>query len=114
MQNIEWKFIPECAPHFGGLWESAGKSMKAHLKCVIGETKLTFEKFATILTKVEACLNSQPLTPLSCDGDTIEPLTPGHFLIGRPMEALPDPPDSYRSISLLRRWHLCQLVVRHF
>ena len=114
MQNIKWKFIPERAPHFGGLWEAAVKSMKAHLKRVIGETKLTFEEFATILTQVEACLNSRPLTPLPCDGDTVEPLTPGHFLIGRPMEALPDHPDSYRSMSLLRRWHLCQLVVRHF
>ena len=113
MQNITWKFIPERTPHFGGLWEAAVKSMKTHLKRVIGETKLTFEEFATILTQVEACLNSRPLTPLP-DGDVVEPLTPGHFLIGRPLEALPDSPNSYRSISLLKRWHLCQHMVRHF
>ena len=114
MQNITWKFIPERAPHFGGLWEAAVKSMKAHLKRVIGETKLTFEEFTTILTQVEACLNSRPLTPLPCNGDTVEPLTPGHFLIGRPLEALPDPPESYRAIYLLKRWHLCQHMIRHF
>ena len=113
-QSITWKFRPERTPHFGGLWEAAVKSMKAHLKRVIGQTKLTFEEFVTILTQVEACLNSRPLTPLLCDGDTVEPLMPGHFLIGRPLEALPDPPASYRSMSLLRRWHLCQLSVRHF
>ena len=84
------------------------------MKRVVGETKLTFEELATILAQVEACLNSRPLVPLPCEGDTIEPLTPGHFLIGRPLEALPDPSASYQSISLLRRWHLCQHITRHF
>ena len=30
------------------------------------------------------------------------------------VEALPDPPASYRSIPLLCRWHLCQTLTRHF
>ena len=65
--------------------------MKSRLKRAIGETKLTFEEFATVLAQIEACLNSRPHAPLPCDGDTVEPLTPGHFLIGRPLEVLPDP-----------------------
>ena len=48
-----------------------------------------------MLTQVEACLNSRPLVSLPCDDDGVEALTPGHFLIGRPMEALPDPLFSY-------------------
>lgn len=37
-----------------------------------------------------------------------------HLLIGRPVEALPDSSYSYQSISLLRHWHMCQNIVRHF
>ena len=113
-QHMQWKFIPEHAPHFGGLWEAAVKSMKTHLKRIVSSVKLTFEEFTTVLTQIEACLNSRPLVPLSCDDDGIDVLTPGHFLIGRPLESLPDPAFSYRSVSLLRRWHLCQNLVRHF
>ena len=113
-QNIDWKFIPERAPHFGGLWEAAVKSMKFHFKRVIADTKLTFEELMTVLTQIESCLNSRPLTPLSCDEDGIEVLTPGHFLVGQPLESIPDPSSSYRSMSLLKRWCLCQSLVRHF
>ena len=112
--NIQWKFIPEHAPHFGGLWEAAVKGMKTHLKRVVGEIKLTFEELTTLLAQVEACLNSRPLTPLSSTEDGIEVLTPGHFLIGQPLEAIPDPSVSYRSISYLIRWHLVQYITRHF
>lgn len=112
-QNIQWRFIPEHAPHFGGLWEAAVKSFKSHLRRVVGNTKLTFEEMVTVLTQVEACLNSRPLVALPLDDDGVEALTPGHFLVGRPLEALPDPALAYRSVSLLSRWHLCQALVRH-
>ena len=114
-KKIEWKFIPERAPHFGGLWEAAVKSTKTHLRRIVSNVRLTYEEFSTVLTQIEACLNSRPSTPLNAsDNDGIQTLTPGHFLIGRPLAALPDPSFSYRSVSLLRRWHLCQNLTRHF
>ena len=79
--------------------------MKRHLRRIVSNVKLTFEEFTTVLTQVEACMNSRPLAPLPDAEDTLEPLTPGHFLIGRPLESLPDLPESYRQLSLLRRWH---------
>lgn len=110
--GIEWRFIPEHAPHFGGLWEAAVKSTKTHLRRVVGEVKLTFEELSTVLAQIEACLNSRPLVPVNTpDEDSIEVLTPGHFLIGQP---LPDPSSSHRPISLLKRWDLCQNLLRHF
>ena len=113
--NIQWKFIPERAPHFGGIWESAVKGVKTHLKRIVSPVRLTFEEFTTVLCQIEACLNSRPLIPMnSPDDDGITVLTPGHFLIGKPLTAIPDPQLSYRSISLLKRWHLCQQLARHF
>ncbi|XP_029168374.1 uncharacterized protein LOC114938560 [Nylanderia fulva] len=90
-QGIRWHFNPPAAPHFGGLWEAAVKFTKFHLRRVIGETTLTFEELSTLLTQIEACLNSRPLQALSDDPDDTSALTPGHFIIGAPLLAVPEP-----------------------
>ena len=99
-KRIQWSFIPEHAQHFGGLWEVAVKSFKTHLQKVVGKSRLTFEQLTTILAQIEACLNSQPITPLLEASDGLDVLTPGHFLIGMPITSLPNSPDSSRSVSL--------------
>ena len=90
------------------------KSTKLHLNQVVGNTKLTFEELTTVLTQIESCLNSRLLAPLPHVEDGIETLTPGHFLIARPVESMPDSPVSYRRVSLLKHWYLCQSIVHHF
>lgn len=86
---INWSFIPPRAPHHGGLWECAVKRAKYHIIRVIGKNHLTFERLSTLFTQVEAAMNSVPLTPLSEDPSDLSCLTPGHFLIGTPLLALP-------------------------
>ena len=63
---------------------------------------------------MESCLISRPLCALPDTDDGVEALTPGHFLISRPLEALPDAAIVYQPSSLLRRWQLCQMLVRQF
>ncbi|XP_024867313.1 uncharacterized protein LOC112451723, partial [Temnothorax curvispinosus] len=52
--GTEWRFNPPCAPHFGGKWEAAVKSVKFHPKRVLGEKVLTYEEMTTITIQIEA------------------------------------------------------------
>ncbi|XP_038117303.1 uncharacterized protein LOC119769345 [Culex quinquefasciatus] len=108
--GIKWVFNPPSAPHRGGLWEAAVKSAKKHLVAVLGSDAATFEELSTVLTQVEACLNSRPLCPLSADPDSYEALTPGHFLVGQPLNLIPEPGVQHLPMNRLDKW---QLVHRH-
>ena len=77
------------------------KSFKHHFKRVVGDVWLNFEELTTTLAQVEACLNMRPLTLMPSPEEGIEVLTPGHFLIGASLEALPNPPDFYLPVPLL-------------
>lgn len=88
--GVRWNFIPSLSPHFGGLWKAAVKSIKGHLRRTLGNALLIFEELVTVLTRVEACLNSRPITPLSTDPSDLNALTPAHFLIGGSLTCLPD------------------------
>lgn len=102
----EWHFNPPSAPHFGGLWEAAVRSMKRLLIRVIGTHIFTYEEFTTILARVEAVLNSRPLTPASTDPHDLECLTPSHFLIGQPLLTVPPRSGPEPARSLTDRWKL--------
>jgi len=112
--QIQFHFLPPAAPQMGGLWERMVRSIKHHLRRVIGNQIFTHEEFCTVATRIEAILNSRPLTPTSADPNEIDCLTPGHFLTGRPLVALPE--EDWKNVpsNRLSRWQLVQSVSQNF
>ncbi|XP_072757717.1 uncharacterized protein [Anoplolepis gracilipes] len=49
--GAQWKYIPPATPHFGGKWETGVKSVKYHLRRVMGNQLLTYEEMTTFLTQ---------------------------------------------------------------
>lgn len=113
-EQINWHFIPANSPHMGGLWESGVKAVKSSLRRSIGDQVLDFLELSTVLIQIEGVLNSRPLTPMSNEVNDLEVLTPGHFLIGRPLTAVPEPDVTSSSNNRLRRWFLTQKITQDF
>ncbi|XP_011861147.1 PREDICTED: uncharacterized protein LOC105558193 [Vollenhovia emeryi] len=112
--GTQWLFNPPAASHFGGKWEAGVKSVKFHLKRVIGDHHLTYEEMSTLLAQVEAVLNSRPISPLTDDPDDIKALTPGHFLIGGALATIPEPSLELENRSHLSRWQLNRQMLESF
>ncbi|XP_055632004.1 uncharacterized protein LOC129771904 [Toxorhynchites rutilus septentrionalis] len=111
---IEWHLIPPSSQHFGGLWEAGVRSAKYHLKRITGTANMNFEQYTIVLTRIEAILNSRPISPISEDPSDLNPLTPGHFLVGHPLTDIAEPDISDRKESKLARWQRYTLMVQHF
>lgn len=109
--GVTWHLNAPAWPSAGGLWEAAVKSTKHHLKRVLGEQKLTFEEFTTLLTQIEACLNSRPLCALT-ENEEDSFLTPGHFLVGGPL--LSPPMTDADEPCIRNRWQLTEKMHREF
>ncbi|XP_029347204.1 uncharacterized protein LOC100569539 [Acyrthosiphon pisum] len=112
--KIQWHFIPPSAPHFGGLWEAAVKSAKRHLLKVISMGLLTYEEMHTLLCRIEAILNSRPISPMSDDPSDLNPLTPAHFLIGGSLTQPAEPDSTGIPLNRVKRWELVKLQSQTF
>ncbi|XP_011686444.1 PREDICTED: uncharacterized protein LOC105449139 [Wasmannia auropunctata] len=113
-QHTVWSFIPPHAPHQGGLWEAAVKAAKRHLARIVGANNLTFEEMQTILCEIEAILNSRPLVPLSSDPNDMSYISPGHFLVGTPLNSFPIRDLNDVNTNVLTRWQVLEQMRQHF
>ena len=103
-EGMQWKHNFPAVPHFGRIWEAVVKSVKHHIKRVVGETKLTFEEMSTLLCRIEACIISRPLLHLSDDHFDLSVLIPANFLIGEESYLFIEPHITEDHVPPLQRW----------
>ncbi|XP_070137047.1 uncharacterized protein [Drosophila bipectinata] len=98
----------------GVLWEAGVKSFKTLFYKSAATRKYTFEELATLLAKIEACLNSRPLAPMSEDPADLLALTPGHFLVAGPLLATVEPEIKGDTNSIINRWEHLKALQQEF
>lgn len=112
--NIVWHKIPAKSPSFGGLWEAGVKSAKFHMKRIIGNKVLNYEELLTVVSQIEAVMNSRPITPLSNDPNDFLALTPSHFLIGDLLTNIPEDDVTKVPENRLNMYRQLTQMVQHF
>jgi hypothetical protein len=59
-------------------------------------------------------MNLTPITTISSDPNDVNPLTPGHFLIGEPISNMPEFNLEHAKVNTLSRWQMIQKIKQHF
>ena len=99
-KGIKWKYNPPSAQHQGGAWERMVRSCKRVFYASLGSRILNDYILNTTRWLVEGSLNARPLTPVSDDPDSLEALTPNHFLLGQHILTFPSVRSSETILTL--------------
>lgn len=108
--QILFRLNPPNAPHFGGSWERAIRSIKSALRTVLGSQTVTEEVLRTVLIEAEGIINSKPLGYVSSNIADPDPVTPNCLLMGRPDSCLPQVVYSSTDLLSHRRWRQSQVL----
>ena len=79
-EGINWKFIPDKSPWFGGYYERLVSLVKTPLRKVIGKSIPCLDELVSITTEIEALVNSRPLVYVDADRESPKTITPKDFL----------------------------------
>ena len=82
-EGITWKYTTTMAPRRGGFYERLVGLVKQGLRKEIGRKLLSWDKLITMITEVEAIINTRPLTYVYGDFLSGFTLTPAHFLTAK-------------------------------
>jgi len=113
-QGVSWKFITERASHRGGHWERVCRQLKEPLRKVLGKALLSYTEMMTVLTDIEAMINSRPLTYIGDDIRDGRVITPALLAIGRDLGNTPDDVPKPVKLKLSDRYRYQQRLQNHF
>ena len=114
---IEWRKNPPEASHMGGIWERQIRTVRNVLSGLLKEHpgRLDDESFRTLLTEVEAIVNSRPLSVDNLNDENESPITPNHLLTMKSKVLLPPPGNFQRAdIYCRKRWRAVQHLANVF
>ena len=111
-REIEWRFNPPEASHWGGVWERLIRSARRILRSISGGQHLTDESLRTFLAEVERIMNNRPLVPMGDDPKDLEVLTPNLLLLLRDNNTILD--HTPFPVSCVRFWRRVQLLASTF
>lgn len=116
--GISWNFMVPNAPWWGGWWERLIRSVKTSVRKTLGRAGLNFEEITTVLTEIEAVINSRPLTFVKTDEGEPCTLTPVDLLLGRRLTAIPydmvEVDSNLRRADTIRRHAYRKLLTENF
>ena len=97
----------------GGAWKSLVKIAK-RFKTVTNRHPVYDQQLYTILVEIEGTINSRPITPVSDDINNFQPLTPNHFLIGRPGLYQCQGKFTEKELNSKKKWKVTQAILEIF
>ena len=115
---LVWTRSTPTASHIGGVWEPQIKSARDILSSLLKLhwTSLNGEALTTLMTEVEAVLNSRPLTAeLLSDSNSLNPICPSNILTMKTKAVMP-PPGEFGSADIYcrKQWRRVQHKTEEF
>ena len=115
-RNIDWKFQPPSASHFGGIFEREIRSVRKVLRATMIEQplRLSDEHLCTLFCEIESILNCRPLGEGYLSDDDFEAITPNHLLLLHAGATYPPGLFSVHDVYATRRWRQIQFLANVF